>query len=230
LTIRTLVVEDDPMLAQILARFVERVEGFEVLASAHTCTEAFHLAQTLLPDLILLDVYLDGSGLDVLKDIRNKELPCDVIMVTAAQDAATVTAGMRYGAVDYIVKPFEFARLKTALQNYLTLHNSLQEGKWAGQAAIDGLKPRVSNTFKEALPKNIDPLTLANVRKALTPSTSITASGIAASSGISYGTVIRYLHYLVQEGTVTKTLRYPPRGRPVVEYTMRIVCKGGTLR
>jgi response regulator of citrate/malate metabolism len=216
-----LVVEDDPMLAQILVRFVERVEGFEVLASAYTCSEAFHLAQTLLPDLLLLDVYMDGSGIDVLKEIRNKELPCDVIMVTAAQDAATVTAGMRYGAVDYIVKPFEFERLKYALQNYLTFHNCLQEGKLNGQAAIDGLKPRTNPGFKEELPKNIDSLTLANIRKALTPGKSITAAAIAASSGISYGTVIRYLHYLVKEGMVTKNLRYPPRGRPVVEYIIK---------
>ncbi len=210
------------MLAQILVRFVERVEGFTVLAAAHTCSEAVHLAQTLLPELLLLDVYMDGSGIDVLKEIRNKELPCDVIMVTAAQDAATVTSGMRYGAVDYIVKPFEFERLKTALQNYLTLHNCLQEGRLKGQAAIDGLKPRSNPGFKADLPKNIDPLTLANIRKALTPCTSITAAAIAASSGISYGTVIRYLHYLVQEGMVTKTLRYPPRGRPVVEYAEKI--------
>lgn len=222
MTVRTLVVEDDPMLAQILVRFVERVEGFAVLAAAYTCAEASHLAQTLLPDLILLDVYMDGSGIDVLKEIRNKELPCDVIMVTAAKDAATVTAGMRYGTVDYIVKPFEFERLKTALQNYLTLHDRLQAGKLNGQAAIDSLKLRMNPGFKEELPKNVDPLTLANIRRALTPCTSVTAVAIAASSGISYGTVIRYLHYLVRQGMVTKTLRYSPRGRPVVEYAEKI--------
>lgn len=67
-------------------------------------------------DLVLLDVYMQqDSGLDLLPAIRASGRAIDVIMITSAADAATVQASMRYGVVDYLIKPFQFPRFEEAL-------------------------------------------------------------------------------------------------------------------
>ncbi len=64
-------------------------------------------------DLVLLDVYMQqDSGLDLLPTIRESGRAIDVIMITSAADAATVQTAMHYGVVDYLIKPFQFPRLK----------------------------------------------------------------------------------------------------------------------
>ncbi len=221
--IRTFVVEDDPMLAQIVAKFVEKVDGFVVIGIAHNCEEAVNGITSRNPDLVLLDVYLDGSGLDVLKEIRRTDLEIDVIMVTAAQDVQTVASSMRFGTVDYIVKPFEFARLKAALKNYESMRERLGRTPTVGQVDLDNLKTvaRVPSETRK-LPKNLDPLTLASVMEKVTPlSRTLTALEIANQVGISYGTAKRYLNYLVQQGQVERRLKYSVRGRPVTCYSLR---------
>jgi two-component system response regulator DctR len=63
----------------------------------------------LKPDLVLLDIYLpDIEGVAVLQEMRRLDLPTDVIVVTAAQDARTVQNVFRYGAIDYVIKPLNF--------------------------------------------------------------------------------------------------------------------------
>ncbi|TME26004.1 MAG: response regulator, partial [Chloroflexi bacterium] len=66
--IRVLIVEDDFRVAEIHRAYVQRLDGFVVVAEAHSATEAIRLAEESRPDLVLLDIYLpDRSGLDVLR-------------------------------------------------------------------------------------------------------------------------------------------------------------------
>ena len=69
--IRVLVVDDDFMVARIHSGYVSRVEGFEVVATAHSGAEALRAVQQHQPDLVLLDIYLpDMDGLSVLRAPR----------------------------------------------------------------------------------------------------------------------------------------------------------------
>ena len=69
--ITVLVVDDDFRVARIHSAFVDRVEGFRTIGVANTGQEALRLAVALVPDLILLDLYLpDVFGLDVLNRMR----------------------------------------------------------------------------------------------------------------------------------------------------------------
>ena len=117
--IRVLIVEDDPMVAHINKKFTEAVPGFAVAGIAGNGNEALLLLEKDKPDLIILDVYMpDIDGISVLSLLRKKEIPVDVIMVTAAGDTATVARIMRQGIIDYIVKPFKFERYRAALESY----------------------------------------------------------------------------------------------------------------
>src|ERR1700704_998679 len=117
--VRTLIVDDDFMVAKVHRAYTERVPGFGVVGVAHTGAEALELADRLRPDLVVLDIYLpDVSGLEGLQRLRQRQSAVDVIMVTAAKDVESLRAAMAGGALRYIVKPFNFARYSEALQTY----------------------------------------------------------------------------------------------------------------
>ncbi len=114
--IGVLVVDDDFMVAGIHARFVEKTAGFTVVGTARNGEEALRLVDELAPDLILLDVHLpDMSGLEVLQRLRASGNVAGVVMVTADRDADVVRKALHGGAMQYLVKPFEYPDLATRL-------------------------------------------------------------------------------------------------------------------
>ena len=118
--LRVLIVEDDPMVADINRKFTEAVTGFVVAGTARNGQEALLLLEKEKPDLLILDVYMpEVDGVSVLSLLRKSDIPVDVIMVTAAGDTETIARIMRQGVIDYIVKPFKFERYRAALESYL---------------------------------------------------------------------------------------------------------------
>jgi two-component system phosphate regulon response regulator PhoB len=104
---RILIIEDERPLVEILQINLAR-EGFET-SSARDGAEGLKLAQTTVPDLILLDLMLPGrSGLDVCRDLKSspitKKIP--VIMITAKSEESDQLIGFATGADDYVTKPF----------------------------------------------------------------------------------------------------------------------------
>jgi response regulator of citrate/malate metabolism len=131
--IRTLIVDDDFRVAGVHAGFVEEVEGFAVVGTAHTAAEARARVRELAPDLILLDVYLpDESGLAVLP-----ELQTDTIVLSAATDRASVAAAIRAGALNYLIKPFTTRQLAERLTSYARFRGLLAEDRAMGQDDVD---------------------------------------------------------------------------------------------
>lgn len=104
---RILLVEDERGLVQTLTWFLNK-EGFEV-ASASDGAEGLRKAQSLIPDLVLLDLMLPGvGGLDILRELRGGEKTKDipVIVVTAKAEETDQIVGFSLGADDYVTKPF----------------------------------------------------------------------------------------------------------------------------
>ena len=106
---RVLIVEDDPMVGMINSQFVKKAEGFEVAGMCRNGQEAVDFLSTNTVDLILLDVYMPVmNGVETLKKIRAMKISAEVIMVTAANDTATIEETMHLGVHDYLIKPFTF--------------------------------------------------------------------------------------------------------------------------
>jgi CheY-like chemotaxis protein len=118
--IRTLVVEDDPVVAEVNSSYLKRVAGFVAVGVARSGAEAIAAAQDQPVDLVLLDFYLpDMSGLDVCRALRAaRPPPVDIIAVTAARDVDTVRAAIAHGVVQYLIKPYNFATFREKLQRY----------------------------------------------------------------------------------------------------------------
>jgi two-component system CitB family response regulator len=219
--IDVLVVDDDVRVARINAAYVAKVPGFRVVAEAHSATEALARIAEAPVDLILLDHYLpDENGLSVVRELRALGHQTDVIMVTAARDVATVQAAMRHGALQYLVKPFNFAGLQAKLEAYATLRRALDGGGEAEQAEVDRIFGTLSaGSIAPELPKGHSPTTAELVRQVLLAADGpLSAQEIAERAGVSRQTAQRYLKLLERAGRVRLTLRYGETGRPEHRY------------
>lgn len=112
------IVEDDELLSLVLSQGF-RKEGYEVTADMGQKGVPGRIEETK-PDLILLDVSLPHtSGLEILGEIRTRDINCPVIMLTADDTAETAVNALKHGAYDYITKPFEMEKLKIIVRNAL---------------------------------------------------------------------------------------------------------------
>ncbi|WP_192349695.1 response regulator [Algoriphagus sp. Y33] len=113
-----LVIDDEPEIRTLLTRFLAR-KGFSVEA-AGTLEEGRRLFDQLNPELIFLDVNLpDGSGLDELRYINSGKFQYKVIMMSAFDHSEVKLEAIQYGALDFLSKPFNIARLDQVVQSQL---------------------------------------------------------------------------------------------------------------
>jgi two-component system phosphate regulon response regulator PhoB len=104
---RVLVIEDERGLTEVLSYNLQR-EGYETIV-AHDGQEGLRKAQTLLPDLILLDLMLPVlNGLEVCRELKAGERTRDIpiLMLTAKTEETDQVVGFSLGADDYVTKPF----------------------------------------------------------------------------------------------------------------------------
>ncbi|HYF95358.1 MAG TPA: response regulator [Symbiobacteriaceae bacterium] len=221
--IRVLVVDDDPMVQQVNREYVESVRGFRVVGAARTAREAIEAVASHRPDLVLLDVYMpDQDGVATLKEIRQQGLPADVIMVSAAQDAQTIQNVLRYGAVDYIIKPFRLDRLKTALETYRAHRWKLGDTATLDQEQVDRMLRAQTTGAGAGLPKGLHEATLRQVHRFLAAEgQALTAAEVADKLGMARVTARRYLDHLVKLQRASLEIQYGAVGRPLNRYRSR---------
>ncbi|MCL4441656.1 MAG: response regulator [Firmicutes bacterium] len=220
-----IIIEDDPMVAEINKTFVNSVPGFTVVGTAGTAGDGIEKTVLLKPELALVDVYLpDQSGLSLLKELRKLNVPTDAILITAAHDSETIEFAFRYGAVDYILKPFKFQRLKTALESYSLMRMKLYTMESLSQQEIDRLKDSRHPAAAEdeglgEIPKGLNDLTMKQVLLYMIKSpVAMSAEEVAERLGLARVTARRYLEYLEAIGRVTVDLQYGSVGRPIKKY------------
>ncbi len=113
-SLRTLVVDDEPLIRSGVRRAVSSIEGIEVIGEAESGSGAVEAISRLQPDLVLLDVQMpDLSGIDVVRTIGPERMPA-VIFVTAYDEYAV--KAFDFHAVDYVLKPFDEDRLRIAIE------------------------------------------------------------------------------------------------------------------
>ncbi len=103
---RILVVDDEPHITAVVSAYLLR-EGHQVDTAADG-DQAYELARSTRPDVIVLDVMLPArSGFEVLRQLRADGIDSAVVMLTARDDVIDRVAGLEMGADDYLTKPFE---------------------------------------------------------------------------------------------------------------------------
>lgn len=223
------------MVQEVNRQFVERVDGFRVVGVASSGAEGLELVRRLKPDLVILDIFMPVlDGLETLQQIRREELSVDVIVISAANDMKTISRMLHQGAVDYIIKPFKFDRVKQALEHYRSLKStfSTRDSATLSQQELDRVLfgreadpiAPVSKTAQESplssqdLPKGLQAATLRQIIQHLTQqAVPLSAEEVAEGVGIARVTARRYLDYLEKSGVVRLDLQYGV-GRPVNKY------------
>ncbi len=136
-----LVIEDEQDLQQVLA-YNLRLAG-HVVSAALRGYEGLQLAQTQLPDLILLDLMLpDLSGLEICKTLKAEAVtrPVPILMLTAKGEEIDRVLGFELGAEDYVTKPFSVRELMLRIQAILRRTQSARSQEPGGSICFGHLQ------------------------------------------------------------------------------------------
>lgn len=115
---RLLLVDDDPLLSDEMARNLERVGyGVTVAPTAAEAREQFRRRQW---DLAVIDLVLqEESGIDLLQHVRDVAPECAVVMLSGRGSIPVAVDAMKRGAADFLTKPVRLAELNVVLQRAL---------------------------------------------------------------------------------------------------------------
>ncbi len=117
-----LIVDDEQISREILAKLVERTTQLDLISSCENAKEARKVMASMKIDLVFLDVEMPGiSGIDLLESIEEKPL---VIFVTSKEEYAV--KAFEYDAVDYLLKPLDYARFLKATSKAKDIFESRQ--------------------------------------------------------------------------------------------------------
>lgn len=222
--IRVLVVEDEPVAAEVHAEYTQRVAGFAVVGVVSSAGDAYRfLSSHHEVDLVLLDLNLpDGHGLGLLRRLHAQRSLFDVVAVTSARDPDVVREAVALGVGIYLLKPFSFATFRAKLEAYADYRARVAASpREVVQHEVDQLLGSLHPLNPDnPNPKGISEETLALVVEVLRGLEGrASASRVAEVAGVSRVTARRYLEHLRDQGQVHRTPRYLASGPPVMEYT-----------
>jgi two-component system LytT family response regulator len=145
MTIRTILVDDEPLAIQGLRLRLERHEDVEIVETCSNGREAIRAIKTQKPDLVFLDIQMPGfDGFSVIQGLMEVEPPL-VVFVTAYTDHAI--RAFQAQAVDYLMKPVEEERLADTLER---IRQRLAEKRGAEEAG------KLKEVLAEVAPEHVD--------------------------------------------------------------------------
>ena len=223
--IRIIIVEDDPLVAQLNAAYLSRIEGVQFTGVFSNGQAALEHLKKHSTELAVVDVYMPiCHGIELLRQIRANGIQTAVIMITAATEVAVVDEALLLGIVDYLIKPFSYDRLRESVLRYRDKLSLRQGAQQVSQDMVDTLMgKRPQKKPDTELPKGLNARTLEAIREVLDrkPDGDHTCESISAASGLSRVTVRHYLNYLIESDVLTSSIDYETGGRPRVLYRLK---------
>ncbi|AZP72483.1 response regulator [Pseudomonas poae] len=187
-----LLIDDHPLFRKGLAQLFGASDDFEVVGQAASGREGINLAVSLTPQQVLLDLHMPGlSGLQVLDELRQLRLECQVVVLTASMDRAELLTALRLGASGYVLKETEpdalLAYMRNCHKGAIVLDSTLI-ALLADQAPASPCEPLDSGNLTER-----EGQTLALIAAGMSN------KQIGRELGISDGTVKIYVRSLLQK-------------------------------
>ncbi len=220
---KVLIVEDDPMVSMINEQYVNRNKAFLVVGKCKDGKSALDFLEKNEVDLIVLDVFMPlMDGFETLRQIRKNKKSVDIIMVTAANDRASLEEALHLGVVDYLVKPFTYDRFRIALDKYISHLEAFKNVDTLNQKNIDYIFGNSQKKSDEPYPKGIQEKTLQTILDEMkkSPSKWLTGDEVAERIGLTGVTVRRYLNHLAEKGVLLSEIDYETGGRPCMRYKL----------
>lgn len=158
--IRVAVVDDHPLFREGVTRSLSEIDGFEIVAEGGSRDEAVAIAQSLNPDVMLLDISMPGGGLNAVPAILSVAPSQKIVMLTVSEANDDVAAALKEGAKGYILKGIgaralaEVIRTVASGESYVapTLSAKLLTGQLANsQPAKSNLVAELTRREQEVL-------------------------------------------------------------------------------
>ena len=224
---KVLIVEDDPMVAMINEQYVSRNKNFCIQKPCRNGQEALEYLEGAKDDgkidLVIMDVFMPlMNGIETLKKIREKKLNCEVIMVTAANDPATLEEALHLGVIDFLIKPFAYERFQVALEKFIANEEAFRgANQTIDQSYVDSLISSSGSLHSQSveLPKGIQKKTLDLIIDYFKEKKGwVSGDQISEDVGLSNVTVRHYMSYLMELNIVKGEINYETGGRPSMLY------------
>jgi len=147
---RALIADDEPLLRERLAALLQRLwPDLELAAFARNGREAVELFDEHQPDIVFLDVHMPGlNGIEAARSIARR---AELVFVTAYEQYAV--QAFEHGAIDYLVKPFDEARLADTVQRLQQRLAARPAGDAAGETTLDAVLDRLSLELRQRQPQ-----------------------------------------------------------------------------
>ncbi|MBP3483737.1 MAG: response regulator [Oscillospiraceae bacterium] len=229
---KTIIVEDDLMVCAILEKQLGRFSQLQLCGNFRRCSDALaYLTED--PEgaqLVVLDYYMPGmNGIEFLAELRKTNIDVQVIMITSAGDYSVIRSAMCHGICDYVLKPFNSARLEKAIVRFETTMRLIKTTHVWTQDKVDTLLSPHKHYNVEPVnesgvpsPGKINKTTLENVRAYMRLNAGKKMPLVEISEGLTLSTVTsrRYLKYMNSLGEINITLDCKTGGRPseIFEY------------
>jgi len=186
--LRVLIADDHPLFRQGLRTALQSAADVEVIGEASTGTEAMELADTLQPDVVLMDIQMpESNGIQATRAIVETSPHIRVLIVTMFQDDASVFMAMRAGARGYVLKDAEKEDILRAIR-------AVGRGEAIFSPAIAGRVIDFFSAVGRAAPREVFPALTEREREILQLlARSYTNTDIARELTLSPKTVSNYL-------------------------------------
>ena len=215
-----LIVEDDPMVAVINEQFCTRVMPDIRVLKSQSISDAMTILNNESIDLMLLDIFMpNGTGLELLEELQGVEAP-PTILITAANDEASVRKSLEYGVIDYLIKPFTFERFEQAIKkaeifNHLTTKETPVTQDLLDRYFTNGGKAKAteSKATDLELPKGLSRLTFNHIAEEILSNDELfSTKELSERVKISRITTKKYINFLNEEGYLEEEISYLEQG------------------
>jgi DNA-binding NarL/FixJ family response regulator len=137
MAIRVLVVDDHFVVRAGVASFIDSQNDMSLVGEAGGCEDAIAAAETLNPDIVLMDIRLNGcSGIDACRKIKEANPAIRVIMFTTYADLDLLRASIEAGASGYVIKRMALSSLVDTIRRVMQGEELVIDNR--AQAALDG--------------------------------------------------------------------------------------------
>jgi len=185
---KVFLLDDDELIITVLSQALKK-EGYEISCETQP-QDIINKIQSQAPDVVLLDITLPGrDGIDILREIIDKKIDTQVVMLTADDTVDTAVKAMKIGAADYITKPFSTDKVKITLKNIIEKEDLKQEVNYLRKTYSETITRDIvgkSTAMKELLEK-VEKLARAHVSAIL----------ITGESGTCKEVIARHIHNLM---------------------------------
>lgn len=187
---RVFLIDDDELILLTLSRALE--EEYELRTD--TAAEAGIVKKIIawMPDAVLLDIKLPGqSGIDILRELRERGARSEVIMLTSDDTAETAVRAMKLGAADYLTKPFNIDEVKIVIRNVIEKKKLEQEVHCLRKISDELFERDLIGTSgaMQELKAKVEKIARARVSSIL----------ITGESGTGKEVFARYIHHLMYD-------------------------------